>query len=215
MLPAVRGNARSEDLVWLGSEHGRDEDAPPAHQCVRLVLEPWRGELRCRAGDTFQLLGVRGQRRDTVEVCDFRTARGVYVLYNDYGPTYVGRARGRQGLGNRLVSHHKDQSKDWTRFSWFSFDRTEPLTRRPGWRRPVSDDASAKVSADKAIDGLEAMMIAAFGTKQNKMTLGDGQPWEQLTLEDMLAGRRGRKVDPEWYRDREFRRYALGDYDGS
>ncbi len=45
----------------------------------------------------WQLLGVSGGRTPTV--CDFRLARGFYLLFDDHGAHYVGIARGSQGLG--------------------------------------------------------------------------------------------------------------------
>lgn len=45
-------------------------------------------------GQTFQLLGYRNQRMPSLQVCDFRRARGVYLLFNEYRATYVGQARG-------------------------------------------------------------------------------------------------------------------------
>lgn len=146
-------------------------------------------------GTTYQMLGYRGDRRPRLEVCDFRRARGTYVLYNDYGPTYVGRARGNQGFGNRLSAHHRDKSKRWVRFSWFAFDSVENWPEHDCWRRPAANDASNSVDSQSAIDGVEALMIVAFGLSgQNQMKLGGGVPWKQLTYQDCGPGGIGRRV---------------------
>jgi hypothetical protein len=69
----------------------------------------------------FRLLGRIGQRRGKLQVCDFRLVRGIYVLYDDYGPYYVGLARDR-GIGGRLRRHRRDvHAGAWDRFSWFGF----------------------------------------------------------------------------------------------
>ncbi|WP_159083637.1 hypothetical protein [Nocardioides terrigena] len=80
-------------------------------------------------------------------------------------------------------------SKDWVRFSWFAFDSVEDWPEHDGWRRPVADDASNSVDSQGAIDGVEALMIAAFGLSgQNQMKLGGGAPWKQVTYQDCGPG---------------------------
>lgn len=71
----------------------------------------------------WRLLGRRGLNTGTLEIVDFRKARGVYVLYNEVDVHYVGLAAKGQGIGGRLKNHLKDEhDARWTRFSWFSFD---------------------------------------------------------------------------------------------
>ena len=154
-------------------------------------------------GQTFQLLGYRHSLRPKLQVCDFRRARGVYLLFNEYGPTYVGQARGAaDGIGKRLRAHHGDGFKDWTRFCWFSFDDVTPSPGLPGWCDVVREENARTVGAESAINDLEALMIVAFGLRsQNQMKLAaSGSPWKQLTRDDCLPGGVGRKVDPEWIR---------------
>src|SRR4051794_19695110 len=38
--------------------------------------------------DRFRMLGRLGKQRPTLQVCDFRFQRGIYVLYDDYGSYY-------------------------------------------------------------------------------------------------------------------------------
>src|SRR4051794_5467602 len=87
----------------------------------------------------WQLLGHRGHNRPGLQVCDFRKARGFYILFDDHGATYVGLARGTQGIGARLYHHHRNK-EDWNRFCWFAFDDVE-AARGEGWSQVRQRDA--------------------------------------------------------------------------
>ncbi len=68
----------------------------------------------------WQLLGRQYRNAGSIRLCDFRRARGVYILFDDFGPVYVGLARGRGGLGGRLKDHRSDHlGGTWSRFCWF------------------------------------------------------------------------------------------------
>ncbi len=67
-------------------------------------------------GRSWQLLGRRGTHAGTLRICDFRAARGFYVLFDDHGTNYVGLALGNEGIGARLVKPIKNKSKTWSRF---------------------------------------------------------------------------------------------------
>ena len=75
----------------------------------------------------------------------------------------MGRARGNEGLGSRLKSHHRDDQKDWNRFCWFSFDSVVNDPHEDYWSSIQRDVGDRGLSADLAIDELEALMITAFG----------------------------------------------------
>ena len=57
--------------------------------------------------DSFRLLGRSGSHRGKIRVVDFRHQQGIYILYDEYGPSYVGLTR-NQGLGKRLKDHKSD-----------------------------------------------------------------------------------------------------------
>ncbi|MGY2065621.1 hypothetical protein [Blastococcus sp. SYSU DS0619] len=136
-------------------------------------------------GDGWQLLGRRNKLKPALAICDFRKARGFYLLYNDYGATYVGLAAGAQGLGQRLKSHDSDQKKDWSRFCWFSFDDVENWTERDGWSRVLTRDAVDNVNTRGAVQEFEALLIQVLGTKrQNQMRFKGGERWEQVLATD-------------------------------
>jgi hypothetical protein len=70
---------------------------------IRAYVLFWRrDEINWSPGsgqrDEFQLLGRKGTNRGTIRLADFRKQVGIYVLYGNYGPYYVGLTR-RRGLG--------------------------------------------------------------------------------------------------------------------
>ncbi|KRE92929.1 hypothetical protein ASG76_15895 [Nocardioides sp. Soil774] len=161
-------------------------------------------------GKQWQMLGAIGSNRGTLKVCDFRKARGIYMLLNDYGPTYVGLARGKQGFGQRLRVHTLPQTKqpkelrhapkDWTRFSWFAFDDVTP--NRDAYDPWVSvdlrDENSRAITVDGAVRELEALLISVLGIKaQNQMRPLQGERWRQVVKEDCYKGGALTKVAPQ------------------
>lgn len=150
------------------------------------------------AGDTWQLLGRRNVNAPALRVCDFRLAKGVYILYDDYGPTYAGIARGTGGLGARLRTHHSKppRRRDWTRFSWFTFDDVHDDPNHVCWetvrlrRKPVPTDD------DTIIREMEALLIKVLGTQQNKMKFQHAHEWEQLWPHEAAEIRDKGQADP-------------------
>jgi hypothetical protein len=134
------------------------------------------------------MLGRRGSHGDSLRVCDFRNQVGLYVLYDDYGPYYVGLTR-HQPLGNRIRAHLDDHHRGlWDRFSWFGFrrvrvrchtDLTQSLAKLP--RSLVTD--SRETIAD-----IEALLIQALGThkrgNRHQMRFGLAERWEQVLLHE-------------------------------
>lgn len=130
----------------------------------------------------FRLLGRIGKNRPSIRVADFRRQQGIYILFDEYGPAYVGLAK-RDRLGARIRDHHGDHlNGKWDRFSWFGFN---PVGATPGDhgilplnepRRDVTDDTST------TIRDLEALLIAAMGPKLNvqRMRFDNALKWEQI-----------------------------------
>lgn len=148
-------------------------------------------------GRNWQLLGKVGTNVNKLRVCDFRKARGFYILFDDYGASYVGLARGRQGLGQRLRTHVKDQSKSWSRFCWFAFDNVR-ATRHQGWWEVVHRDAVGQANATTVVRELEALLIKVLGSRnQNQMKFLNATKWDQVTWADCQRGQPLTKVDPE------------------
>jgi hypothetical protein len=109
------------------------------------------------------LLGKRGTNTGTLRVCDFRAARGFYILFDDHGANYVGLALGNEGIAARLVRHHKNADKKWSRFCWFSFDDVVTVKQVSGWSAIAERDAIKEVSATTTVRELEALLIMVLG----------------------------------------------------
>ncbi|MFY0659257.1 MAG: GIY-YIG nuclease family protein [Shimia sp.] len=130
----------------------------------------------------FRLLGRVGKNRPGLKVADFRFQQGIYILFDDYGPAYVGLAKGER-LGARLRDHQNDHlANKWDRFSWFGFNPVSTTVDETGvlsLEKPtqdVTDDTST------TIGNLEALLIATVGPKLNrqKMNFGEAEEWEQI-----------------------------------
>lgn len=163
------------------------------HVAELTWLDPGHRKLR--------LLGreVGGKR-----IADFRTQSGIYVLYGDYGPLYVGAVWGDR-LGPRLREHldPKDLGGQWDRFSWFGFRRVRATNDDFGIYPlgvSVRGKQSMSVSSGAAIGDIEALVIKAFGLKNIRPAVFRGKvEWKQLTrdkaehfLEKRLAAKQGK-----------------------
>ena len=141
-------------------------------------------------GKDFELLGRIGVNRPNIQIADFRLQQGIYILYNSYGPYYVGLANAggeRRGLGDRLREHTTDAHKyNWDRFSWFGFKRV-CITKKnsEGISRPQVKIATTKITdPSDAIKNVEALLIRAMGCYGNtlQMNFTDEEKWEQIEL---------------------------------
>jgi len=157
-----------------------------------------REEVFWRPGqgpNKWQLLGRRNKNQGTLRVCDFRQAKGFYVLFDDYGASYVGLARGAQGIGQRLKMHDSDEGKDWSRFCWFSFDDVADATEN-GWAAVRPRNAVRSAGAEGMVRELEALLIKILGSRQqNQMKFLAADAWQQVTLSDCQPGECLSKVD--------------------
>lgn len=165
----TRGFIRCYGLFWSADE-----------------VEWWPGRGK---GDRFRLLGRVGQYRGKVEVCDFRRQSGIYVLYDDYGPYYVGLARG-DSIGRRLRSHTRDRhAGKWDRFSWFGFRRV--LTRRlSDGTRDLGDVPKRLLTESRwTIGDIEALLIQSLGTQHRgnwqEMRFAAARRWTQVMAHEV------------------------------
>ena len=117
-------------------------------------------------GRTWQLLGRRGSKAPGLRICDFRFAAGVYVLEKAGKPVYAGLGRSGQGIGARLLAHQDDGTKNWTRFSWFSFDdvwlEEARKTKEPypkGWATVDPRDILGRTEMRQIVGELEALLV--------------------------------------------------------
>ena len=113
-------------------------------------------------GGQFRLLGRIGERLPGIRVADIRNQTGIYILYGDYGPYYVGLTK--TSLGIRLKNHLTDEhSNAWDRFSWFGFRKILTGTNYEGLCK-LGNMATTTISKpDLVISDVEALLIRAMG----------------------------------------------------
>jgi hypothetical protein len=148
--------------------------------------------------DRFRMLGRLGKRGPSFQVCDFRFQRGIYVLYDDYGPYYVGLTRVGT-LGNRLKQHRTDAHEGkWDRFSWFGFAPVKGPRYADGTSALGKVPVRLLTDSKWAIRDLEALLIQSLGTQHRgnslQMRFANGEHWEQVMaheVDDYLA-----RLDP-------------------
>ena len=114
-------------------------------------------------GDSWRLMGHirRAKRSGEVNVYE---QRGIYVLYKEYEPVYVGKAL-RQSIGYRLQSHRKSIRKGprWDTFSWFGLCEIADNMKLKGL--PKSNKLTSPT--DSFIGTLEALLITIVSPKLN------------------------------------------------
>jgi hypothetical protein len=156
-------------------------------------------DWRPRSGSAaWQLLGHLNKNAPALKACDFRTAKGVYVLYDDYGPKYSGIARGAGGLGARLRTHHTKPPRGvvWSRFSWLSFGDIVRDPRYYGWEQVKRRSKPVPTDPEASIREIEALLIALMGTTQNKMKFQQANEWKQLSADAAELIEDSEAVDP-------------------
>ncbi len=88
--------------------------------------------------------------------------RGVYVLYKDFEPVYVGKADG-ESIGARIQKHRKSLRRGprWNQFSWFGvrgFRKNGNLLKQNGSFHPTSE---------RLIATFEALLISTIDPPLN------------------------------------------------
>jgi hypothetical protein len=142
---------------------------------------PGKGRRR-----TFRLLGRRGRNRPGLRLADFRYQVGIYILYGNYGPHYVGLTR-KQGLGKRLKDHLFDiHAGWWDRFSWFGFCETLEQRDHEGFRCLDRLPVLSLGQPAKMIGDIEALLIRAMGLRNRAdMKFASEQRWEQVRRDEV------------------------------
>jgi len=133
----------------------------------------------------FRLLGRRGVKTANLELADFRDQQGIYILYGNFGPYYVGLTR-KQGLGKRLQDHLGDQHADkWDRFSWFGFRDLLKASKTTGLRPLKALPEVQLGTPTNAIGDIEALLIKAMGlTNIRQMNFHRAEEWTQVQEKD-------------------------------
>jgi hypothetical protein len=136
--------------------------------------------------DSFRLLGRIGSQRGKIRVADFRQQQGIYILYDNYGPSYVGLTR-NQGLGKRLKDHQSDHLRGkWDRFSWFGFRPLLSEKASSGITQLGDPQTDVSENTSTTIGDLEALLIRAIGPKRNtaQMKFEFAEKWIQIDYDD-------------------------------
>ena len=134
----------------------------------------------------FRLLGRRHKSAATLRLADFRYQQGIYILYGNHGPIYVGLTK-KRGLGNRLKDHlFDDLQGKWDRFSWFGF---RIVLKGKNDKGLCEFKKLAEVGIGKPgamIADVEALLIRAMGLNNIKqMKFSDADEWEQVKLHEV------------------------------
>jgi hypothetical protein len=146
----------------------------------------WRADeiaWRPGRGSPFRLVGRNTIDRRRLLLADMRTQSGIYILYSDHGPYYVGLV-GKERLGPRLRDHYlkDDHRGKWNRFSWFGFRKV--LMRKDSEGYCELKDLAERSHGQPAreIEDIEALLIQAFGLSSNKsrMRFRFAQRWDQV-----------------------------------
>lgn len=167
LTSAERGFIRCYGLFWRADQ---------------VLWQPGRGRRE------FRILGHRGENRPSLALCDFRDQRGIYVLYDDYGPYYVGLTRDTP-IGNRLRRHTLDRrAGKWDRFSWFGFRRV--LRKAPAGIQALGGVPRKLLAESRwTIGDIEALLIQSLGTQhrgnRQEMRFAAAQHWDQVALADV------------------------------
>jgi hypothetical protein len=124
---------------------------------VRAFGEFWNPDL-VNWKNSFQLLGSDQHGRSV----NAYEQRGIYVLYEDYVPVYIGKAY-KQSIGWRLQLHRESERKGprWDRFSWFGLNR---FTR---FGEAGALKANIHVKTSELISTLEAILILTTAPRLN------------------------------------------------
>jgi hypothetical protein len=136
----------------------------------------------------LRLLGRRGG-----QVSDFWRQWGLYVMYGNYGPYYVGIS---SQLGKRLHNHHKSERHHdkWDRFSWFGFNEIGIASDSDGIaliQHPtkIQRGKTSEVKFSHALSDIESVLFRAMSPVGNDATPAFGDPsakeWKQVKLHEV------------------------------
>lgn len=134
----------------------------------------------------FRLLGRHKKNLPALRLADFRTQTGVYILYDDWGPYYVGLTR-KKGIGDRLKDHVlDDHAERWNRFSWFGFRSVTGKQTSLGLHELGVMPKRLLTDSDKTIGDIEALLINVLNARgnNNDMKFARADCWEQVARDE-------------------------------
>lgn len=136
-----------------------------------------------------------GRQVSGSSIVDFSNQKGIYILYDNHSPVYVGMTKD-QTLGKRLSDHTKTKlSGRWNRFSWLG-------VLEVGDDGNLLEPENITCNIESFISAVEAILIETLEPPRN-MKAGDGfNAYEYLqaedtslddTIEDIIEKLRGKK----------------------
>jgi hypothetical protein len=135
----------------------------------------------------IELIGKRGSGA-SLKVADFSQQNGLYILYDRYGPYYVGIV-GRDRLAKRIRSHHltNDHAGKWDRFSWFGWLPLSEETGRRGFHKLRERELALPVAPSHAVRDIEAMLIRSLDPKANRSNAAfvEAEEWFQVPADEI------------------------------
>lgn len=136
----------------------------------------------------FALLGRQGSRGAKLRIADFMDQRGIYILYGDYGPHYVG-VTTKRALGLRLKEHRSDRLRNrWDRFSWYGFRKVGRGRNRLGLPELSEMALMKRVVQRQMIREMEALLIHAMGLYNiRRDPFPAGEEWTQIRRDEKDA----------------------------
>lgn len=99
------------------------------------------------------LAGIVRHKKKDLEI-NFWEARGIYVLYSEFRPIYVGKAY-KLPIGKRLADHLSDRlAGRWDMFSWYSMSKVNTTYKN------IAAPPKKRITLFETINGtLEALAI--------------------------------------------------------
>jgi hypothetical protein len=136
--------------------------------------------------EAFRLIGRIGANRPGLRVADFRHQQGIYILYGNHGPHYVGLTK-MQGLGKRLKDHLSDvHENQWDRFSWFGFCAVLSAKDEYGFCKLKNMAEVVVGNPESVITDVEALLIRAMGLRNiRQMNFVEADEWTQVKLDEV------------------------------
>jgi hypothetical protein len=135
----------------------------------------------------IELIGKRG-RGAGLKVADFSEQNGLYILYDPYGPYYVGIV-GRDRLAKRIRSHHltNHHAGKWDRFSWFGWLPLSEKTGIRGFHQLRERELAQPVTPGHAVRDIEAMLIRSLDPKANRSNAAfvEAEEWSQVPADEI------------------------------
>lgn len=133
-------------------------EEPVNSHLFKTCGEFWNPEL-VDWNNTWRLLGKRSPKGPDINVYE---ERGVYILYKDYVPVYVGKGD-KQSIGYRLQEHRGDWKKGdrWNSFSWYGIvglNEVDKIAKR---------SETHQLSSRDLVAALEALLIAVIDPPLN------------------------------------------------